>query len=231
MDATERGAFCHSCRKEVIDFSAMTDREVIEYLDKHQAGCGRFRKDQLDTKLTILKLDNGSFKWKALLLSILSITGFRSALVASIPTPVNSHINDRFLSDTTIVFSLSDSIQISGKVIDEKGEAMVGVSVFVENSKNKEKQGVATDMEGQFTLKLNRPVVEKSSHTIKISYIGYHDKAIPITNQAVQYYTINYQDKDEVVLGGMEPIIIYEHSTTAQKIRHLFRKLFGMKKY
>ncbi|MBS1595356.1 MAG: hypothetical protein JST90_13650 [Bacteroidetes bacterium] len=31
MTATERGAFCHSCSKEVIDFSAMTDSELLSF--------------------------------------------------------------------------------------------------------------------------------------------------------------------------------------------------------
>ena len=80
MDMTERGAFCHSCQKEVIDFSAMTDREVIEYLIKHQTGCGRFRKDQVDTKLTIPKVDNGAFRWRALFLSVLSLLSFKNIM-------------------------------------------------------------------------------------------------------------------------------------------------------
>jgi len=80
MDATERGAFCHSCQKEVIDFSAMTDREVIEYLASHQTGCGRFRKDQLDTMLTIPKIDNGAFRWRALFLSVLSLLSLKNIM-------------------------------------------------------------------------------------------------------------------------------------------------------
>jgi hypothetical protein len=83
MDATERGAFCHSCQTEVIDFSAMTDREVIEYLEKHKAGCGRFRKDQLETKLVIPKLDNGIFRWRAVFLGVLSFLSARNILAQS----------------------------------------------------------------------------------------------------------------------------------------------------
>jgi len=78
MDATERGAFCHSCQKEVIDFSAMTDREVIEYLGKHKTGCGRFREDQVDTRLTLPRLDNGFLKWKALFLGLLPFVSVKA---------------------------------------------------------------------------------------------------------------------------------------------------------
>jgi hypothetical protein len=88
MDMTERGAFCHSCHKEVIDFSAMTDREVVEYLSKHQTGCGRFRTDQLDTKLTIPQVENGVFRWKVLLLSILPFISIRSFARPSVAAPI-----------------------------------------------------------------------------------------------------------------------------------------------
>ena len=79
MDTTERGAFCHSCQKEVIDFSAMTDREVVEYLSKHKDGCGKFRNDQLNSTLTISKIENGFLKWKALAFGFLSVLTFKSA--------------------------------------------------------------------------------------------------------------------------------------------------------
>jgi hypothetical protein len=86
MNATERGAFCHSCQKEVIDFSAMTDREIIAYLEKHQTGCGRFREDQLDTKLTIPKVENGVFRWRALMLGILPIISTK--IFAQVPRAI-----------------------------------------------------------------------------------------------------------------------------------------------
>ncbi len=77
MSATDKGAFCQSCQKEVIDFSAMTDREVIEYLSSHNTGCGRFRKDQVDTKLAIAEVDNGRWKWRAIVLAILPFISFK----------------------------------------------------------------------------------------------------------------------------------------------------------
>ena len=83
MGATERGAFCSSCQKEVVDFSAMTDREVIESLSRNKLGCGRFRKDQVNTNLRIAKVDNGFFKWRALFLGALSFISFRSFSFAS----------------------------------------------------------------------------------------------------------------------------------------------------
>lgn len=51
MDKTENGKFCLSCQKEVIDFTKMSDAEIVLYFDKKKSGetkvCGTFRADQV----------------------------------------------------------------------------------------------------------------------------------------------------------------------------------------
>jgi hypothetical protein len=49
MDPTQQGAFCKACAKTVIDFSVMSDEEVIAYLEsrKSEKICGRFNTGQL----------------------------------------------------------------------------------------------------------------------------------------------------------------------------------------
>jgi hypothetical protein len=112
MDATARGAFCHSCQKEVIDFSAMTDREVIEYLSTQSIGCGKFREDQLNTKLSMPQLDNGIFRWKALLLGFLSFISFKDLSGQS-----NNKPRTNFISSTKAAKSPNIRIQKEVKPI------------------------------------------------------------------------------------------------------------------
>jgi hypothetical protein len=51
MDKTEKGKFCLSCQKEVIDFTKMTDEDIVLYFGKKKSGeakvCGTFRADQV----------------------------------------------------------------------------------------------------------------------------------------------------------------------------------------
>ncbi len=49
MNPEQQGAFCKVCSKVVVDFSAMSDEEVINYLEqkKEEKTCGRFRASQL----------------------------------------------------------------------------------------------------------------------------------------------------------------------------------------
>ncbi len=50
MTPNEKGRFCDSCAKPVIDFSKATDLEIIRFLDEHkgQKTCGRFKSSQLE---------------------------------------------------------------------------------------------------------------------------------------------------------------------------------------
>ena len=50
MTPTEQGRFCNACAKEVIDFSMMTDNEVLNYFNTltHDKVCGRALPSQLD---------------------------------------------------------------------------------------------------------------------------------------------------------------------------------------
>lgn len=57
MTPDEKGRFCGSCQKQVVDFSNMSDRQVAEFFKKPSTGsvCGRFMTDQLDRSIEIPK--------------------------------------------------------------------------------------------------------------------------------------------------------------------------------
>ena len=49
MTPKEKGRFCASCSKIVVDFSVMTDRQVLEYFSNYSGNtCGRLAHDQLN---------------------------------------------------------------------------------------------------------------------------------------------------------------------------------------
>lgn len=57
MTPTEQGRFCNACAKEVVDFSMMTDAEVLSYFinQKNEKVCGRALLSQLDRTITMPK--------------------------------------------------------------------------------------------------------------------------------------------------------------------------------
>jgi hypothetical protein len=76
MTPKEQGRFCGSCKKIVVDFSTMNDREILDYFAK-AAGrptCGRFAIDQLNRKIepaTINRRLSPAYVWNLLLATAL----------------------------------------------------------------------------------------------------------------------------------------------------------------
>ena len=83
---------------------------------------------------------------------------------------------------------------IQGEVTDaQNGEALIGATVMVEG----EKGGTVTDFDGNFKLQ-----VSSSSKKVKISYIGYIDKVVAISdNMKVKLEPENQSLGDVVVIG------------------------------
>ena len=57
MTPEDKGRFCGSCQKQVVDFSVMSDRQIAEFFKKPSTGsvCGRFMTDQLDREIAVPK--------------------------------------------------------------------------------------------------------------------------------------------------------------------------------
>jgi hypothetical protein len=56
MTPQEKGRFCGSCQKTVVDFSTMSDRQIAEFFKKPPSSvCGRFVADQLDRDIALPK--------------------------------------------------------------------------------------------------------------------------------------------------------------------------------
>jgi hypothetical protein len=54
MTQEEKGRFCNSCKKTVIDFTGMSDRELIAFFKKPSGSlCGRFNREQLGRDIVI----------------------------------------------------------------------------------------------------------------------------------------------------------------------------------
>ena len=236
MTTTERGAFCHSCQKEVIDFSAMTDREVAEYLAKHQTGCGKFRNDQLDTKLTIPEVNNGVFKWKAFFLGILPFIGLKSALALpryrteSTDQSANSKAEKKDTAIANTISLKSDSVvTISGRITDERDEGLAGANIILRDSAGKSTGiCVSTDFDGYYSLSLCRDKIGKDL-TLSVYYLGYDTqimKGIPqISNQVVNF---KLKEKTSYTTVGLMITYVPPH-TPAQKIKYWFRRSFRIK--
>ena len=84
MSPRDQGRFCGSCEKMVVDFSKMTDQELIQHLSQSNRGiCGRFKNDQLNRPIEMPKPKN---LWKFPRFMMNSIAALFTTLAASLAT-------------------------------------------------------------------------------------------------------------------------------------------------
>ncbi len=121
-------------------------------------------------------------------------------------------------TETTITIQVADKsdpepkpsgkrnhLRVSGRLLDEKGEPVIGATVLVENSNS----GVVTDTDGKFSLSV--PKDEK--RPLIATFVGMHNETIPLKeevgditmkkNEMVEYVVLAFASpKKEKMLGS-----------------------------
>jgi len=84
--------------------------------------------------------------------------------------------------------------EVSGKVTDENGEALIGVTVVVQGTDT----GTITDIDGNFSVKAN------ADDVLEISYVGYDKRTVPVNGQTNFDVSLGVDAEliDEVVIIG-----------------------------
>lgn len=93
-----------------------------------------------------------------------------------------------------VVQEQQQAISVTGTVVDQNGEPLMGVNVIEKGTTN----GTMTDMDGRFTLSV------PGNATLQISYIGYTTEEIVVNNQTKLNVTLkeDSQNLDELVVVG-----------------------------
>ena len=174
MTALEKGKFCSSCQKPVIDFTGMSDAQLMTFFKKPSIGsvCGRFQEDQLNRdmrkppkRLPWIKYFF-QFTLPAFLISMKAdaqkerLTG--KIAVCSIVTKGEPVIK-------TIPDTIPIAIIIRGHVTDDKELPLANAAVMIKGTH----RGVVTDSNGNFSIK---PGISDSSLTLVVSYVGFEVK-------------------------------------------------------
>ena len=93
MEQKEQGRYCTSCTKIVIDFTKMTNTEILDYLASEKNVCGRFNEYQLPgiNHQLGLKKATSPFTWKRWLVAAgLLGAGFFNKAEAQVVKTVNA---------------------------------------------------------------------------------------------------------------------------------------------
>ena len=195
MTLAEKGKFCASCQKKVIDFTSSSDREIVKYYNQNSKVCGRFTTEQLNRNL-ILPKEKGSI-WMIAASSLLAFLGLGNQIAKAqeaikieqteekIPDEKNNETQENKTKTNKTVI-------ISGVVTDGK-IPIPGVYVSVKGSKIQ----TSTDLNGNYTIEAKKGAV------LVFSYIGF--KSLEKKISAIK--EINIVMKEETIIMG-EVIII-----------------------
>ncbi|MEM6718990.1 MAG: carboxypeptidase-like regulatory domain-containing protein [Bacteroidota bacterium] len=182
MSPTEKGKFCNMCRKEVIDFTAHSDEEVLRYFSKHKNICGRFHGSQLNRKLIAdRKKRNHWLSYAASLLLPMSL--FAQETASNDQKVTNTELE----ASTTHYKSLNigafkrkaqikttaqkDSITVKGIITDDDGLPLPGTAIYVNNTN----KGTLSDFDGNYVI-----TIVKGKELV-FSYVGYHVQIVKAT--------------------------------------------------
>ncbi len=181
MTPTEKGRFCGSCQKAVVDFTEMTDKEIANVIKKNKSNsCGRFTANQLKKSIEIPQehifidfLSHSFFRNVAMLSGIALLGSYNTFAQEKVKSVMvqNKTINEpnlivenKQLINSNIIFkgvvkSSNDSITLEGATI---------------KIINTNKQTI-TNSKGEFTLDLTDLNINKE-FSVEISFIGYVNK-------------------------------------------------------
>ena len=172
MNPVEQGRFCNSCQKAVVDFTGMSDAQLVAFFKKPSTGsiCGRFDNDQLARDLTI---PGKRMPWLKYFLQ-LTIPIFLTSLKAQSQgepilkqniTPRTS-LRTKELQGFVGTISFSRSNLIYGRVLDEKGNGIPFASISISETN----KGTACDSAGFFEIDIP---FDRKKINLMASSIGY----------------------------------------------------------
>ena len=137
-------------------------REVIKEIEK-VSDYRFFYNDELSDLNKIISIDvkNGDIK------DIMELIARQAAVSYVLKA------NHQVVLSLATVNQQKDVVKITGKVIDDQGEGVIGANVMEKGTTN----GTITNMDGEFSLEV------PNKATLQISYIGFNTQEIPVNGQ------------------------------------------------
>lgn len=200
MHEVEKGRFCMSCQKQVVDFSLMSDSEILHVISQSQGnGCGRFSSEQLNRPLTEQKIQRPWHKYF-----------FRFALPALlIGQKAKAQMGKPAFNPTTVQtpqptpkFTFAPYYDLSGTVTDSlTGKTIPDASIYVKGAL----AGTRSDKDGNFRCSY---AVTPAPSVLVISCIGYATREIVIDRTKTEFpivLTPTFKTIEPVVINSTVP--------------------------
>lgn len=205
MTATQQGRFCDSCAKEVIDFSTMTDQQVLNYFSvlTNEKICGRVLSTQLDIPIESPLDPKKKLFWYWNYIVMFFLFFSKSNLVkaqtkgkmVSVPVanPTCTKTMGQMVSGVNII---KPGRIIAGKITDIAGAPVPFAAIKIKG----QNVGVSVDQNGQYSIKA------REEDVLEISAVGFEPRSFNLNGLNSFDFTLqnirNTLGGEIVVTGG-----------------------------
>ncbi|MCA8832874.1 carboxypeptidase-like regulatory domain-containing protein [Hymenobacter pini] len=216
MAPTAQGRHCAACAKVVVDFTRLTDAEIVAYLSQASSrSCGRFRAEQLQRPLRITTEAPASRQWLAAALAVLGLGAATPVAAQTRSTPPQEQ---RMLQGEPAAPTpaLPDRV-IRGRVTDSRsGEGLPWITVLLKDTQ----VGVSTNSDGTFELRSTLAV----DAPIEFFSIGYKRQTIILSGS--QPLTVALVAESQRLTG--EVVVVKSYRTAWCTPRGVWQRLTGL---
>lgn len=201
MTPTDQGRFCNACAKEVIDFSTMTDIQVLNYFTNitNEKVCGRALPEQLDRTLSRPEQPKKKifWYWNYIVMFLMFFGKGNSAKAQGGIKPATAQLNLNKSIDINTALEgrvggvmINNKKIITGKVTDTDAKPVAFASIRIKGTNT----GVAADANGAFKMST------EANSVLEVSAVGFKSTDFPVANQSVLKMILN--KSDVTFLGG-----------------------------
>jgi hypothetical protein len=211
--STNDGRVCATCNKVVVDFTNMSENEVVDFISQKTGKvCGRFRTDQLKSypRSTAANIQPGWYLLKASLLILLVVLANNPSFSSPLIAKANSEVI-RYQEQNEIESYIAKEFAIKGIVKSEEDKSPIpGVNIYLKGSDI----GTVSDADGKFEFprKLN------VGDVLVFSFIGLETQEYVVSNDAQEKIEISMTFSADVMMGELVVNDVYtKQPSTVQK--------------
>ncbi len=156
MTPVEKGRFCASCQKTVLDFTYLSDNEIINLVNKNDNLCGRINTSQLNRNLIETKTKSNYFGYLAT--SVLAFLGLGTSTIVAQDKPLVEQTDLKHLNRTS---DFIGTFEVKGTVFFE-GKPLQNTTI----RNNYSSISTLSDENGKFSI------IVKNGDTLDFSFLG-----------------------------------------------------------
>lgn len=202
MTPNEKGHFCASCQKTVVDFSNWSDKAIFHFFEQNKGKtCGRFSSNQINRVISIQASKSRAVYRIAIALTAMSLFAqppiVHAQRIATHQTQANKKPGAKQHSH----------INLQGTVTGKQNEPVANVTISLRDYRLKEIAYTTTDSAGRYTISNLKP----DTYTIVITphdtvYTNQSNNVIIKDNKPV---TLNTElrlasDEENYLMGDVE---------------------------